>query len=421
MAGPAMNAACLTYEGINVEVETFPRTKDDVWLLGKHYNLDEGDLHYLNNDIRTRLWFTYRKNFPNIGGTGPTTDSGWGCMLRCGQMMLAQALICRHLGRDWRWDPDVPREQRYTQILQAFLDKKDSLYSLHQIAQMGVSEGKPVGSWFGPNTVVQVIKKLSAFDDWSGLSVHVAMDNTIIIEDIKKLCKQGQPRKSCGQSTCYDCTDAHRVEESLRRRGLKSPASKANQVKTHTCKSSWRPLVLFLPLRLGLSEMNPVYSEPFKACFTFRQSLGVIGGKPNHATYFIGYYGNNLLYLDPHSTQPTINPQEMTNIPDGTYHCVYPCRMSLTEVDPSVAMGFFCKSEEDFDDLCQQFKKHIIEGKRRPMFELAAKRPPHWPVLELPSHQTDELNSSCQSDFTELSYEEEEEREYDTEGEYEII
>ena len=26
------------------------------------------------------------------------------------------------------------------------------------IAQMGVSEGKPVGSWFGPNTIAQVLK-----------------------------------------------------------------------------------------------------------------------------------------------------------------------------------------------------------------------------------------------------------------------
>ena len=33
------------------------------------------------------------------GGSGYTTDLGWGCMLRCGQMMMAQALINRHLTR----------------------------------------------------------------------------------------------------------------------------------------------------------------------------------------------------------------------------------------------------------------------------------------------------------------------------------
>lgn len=51
---------------------------------------------------------------------------------------------------------------------------------------MGVSEGKDVGHWYGPNTVAQVLKKLAAFDRWSNIAVHVALDNTVVKEDISK-------------------------------------------------------------------------------------------------------------------------------------------------------------------------------------------------------------------------------------------
>ena len=48
--------------------------------------------------------------------------------------------------------------ESYKKILKLFEDKKTAVYSIHQLAQMGVSEGKEIGQWFGPNTVAQVLK-----------------------------------------------------------------------------------------------------------------------------------------------------------------------------------------------------------------------------------------------------------------------
>lgn len=43
---------------------------------------------------------TYRKGFSSIGGNsnGPKSDTGWGCMHRCSQMIVAEAMIRVHLG-----------------------------------------------------------------------------------------------------------------------------------------------------------------------------------------------------------------------------------------------------------------------------------------------------------------------------------
>lgn len=44
-------------------------------------------------------YITYRCGFPAILNSSYTTDCGWGCMIRSGQMMLATALHCHLLGK----------------------------------------------------------------------------------------------------------------------------------------------------------------------------------------------------------------------------------------------------------------------------------------------------------------------------------
>ncbi|KAM4655300.1 cysteine protease ATG4B isoform 5-T6 [Amazona ochrocephala] len=284
-----MDAATLTYDTLRFEYEDFPETKEPVWILGREYSVFTEKEEILL-DVTSRLWFTYRKNFPAIGGTGPTSDTGWGCMLRCGQMIFAQALVCRHLGRDWRWIKGKRQMDNYFSVLNAFIDKKDSYYSIHQIAQMGVGEGKSIGQWYGPNTVAQVLKKLAAFDTWSSLAVHIAMDNTVVMEEIRRLCQSNLP--------CAGAAACPAVEPDVLYNGYPEEAGVRDRL------SLWKPLVLLIPLRLGLTEINEAYIETLK--------------------------------------------------------------------------GFFCNTEEDFNNWCQQIRKLSLVRGALPMFELVERQPSHF-------------------------------------------
>ena len=81
------------------------------WLVLREYWFSAGENHSVDNDSApthikhfvdhfiTITWLTYRKDFPPIEGTCITTDCGWGCMVRSGQMLLATALNYHLLGK----------------------------------------------------------------------------------------------------------------------------------------------------------------------------------------------------------------------------------------------------------------------------------------------------------------------------------
>jgi hypothetical protein len=76
-------------------------SKHGIWLLGRRYKLDEqgGLSREFRLDFYSRIWCTYRSQFEPIGNSDFTSDAGWGCMMRTGQSLLAQALLFHHIGR----------------------------------------------------------------------------------------------------------------------------------------------------------------------------------------------------------------------------------------------------------------------------------------------------------------------------------
>ena len=50
-----------------------------------------------------------------------------------------------------------------------------------------------------------------------------------------------------------------------------------------------RGVLLLLPVVLGVDRLNTVYAEQLKQLFLWPQSVGIVGGKPGHSYYFLGF------------------------------------------------------------------------------------------------------------------------------------
>jgi len=110
-----------------------------------------------------------------------------------------------------------------------------------------------------------------------------------------------------------------------------------------------------------VDSVNKLYIPAIKALFTFPQSLGIIGGRPRRSLFFVGYQDDYVIFLDPHTVRPSVKPDQ--DFSSESFHCNAPQKMSIASIDPSLAIGFFCANEREFNDLCTQLQTlTAVEG-----------------------------------------------------------
>lgn len=207
------------------------------------------------DDFESRVWLTYRSGFPSIARSsepnsssnlsfavrlrtafsnqdGFTSDTGWGCMIRSGQMLLANAIALLELGRQWRRGQDVDKERR---LLTAFADDPKAPFSIHRFVEHGASAcGKQPGEWFGPSATAQCIQALTDAHPQANLKVYSTGHSPDVYED-----------------------------------AFMSVAS-ADQ-------SGLSPVLVLVGVRLGIDRVTPVYWDSLSALLKLPQTVGIAG------------------------------------------------------------------------------------------------------------------------------------------------
>jgi len=130
-------------------------------------------------------------------------------------------------------------------------------------------------------------------------------------------------------------------------------------------------LLILIPLRLGLEKFNASsYSVPLAHMLSLPQSVGFLGGSPRHAFWFYGADsdGRKVYGLDPHTVQRA--PRRFHKCHnDGhggerrryfheivftddylrSINCPNISVMPMKKIDPSLALGFYCRDRNDYE------------------------------------------------------------------------
>ncbi|KAF9299758.1 Cysteine protease atg4b [Mortierella antarctica] len=292
-------------------------------------------------DFQSRMWFTYRKDIARIEPSFYTSDAGWGCMMRTGQSLLAEAFVQIILGRGWRVTGahSADTSEKYRTILNWFADEPDRYYSIHNIAKSGLALDKRVGDWFGPSTMAHALKQLSQKHVDCPVHVSVPMDNQLRASEIVQIALGGSKDYVNGSTV--------------------PPSPSAT---TFNGLDRWKPVVLLMPVRYGLEKLTEKYSNNLKKLFELPQFLGIAGGRPGRSLYFVACQGNELFYFDPHFVKPRATQEELNQCPAASYHCNVVRTMEMQELDPSMMLGFLIRSQDDLLDLDRRLKNDMEQA-----------------------------------------------------------
>ena len=266
--------------------------------------------------LNSFLYMSYKSGFNNLSNIGCddyTSDCGWGCMLRCCQMILSKALIQKKIfdffteGKYPLMDKNIMMRIR-KETLELFNDNyipieliRDSKqYSYFWSLYEAFAKSNPLYNSISEIIPPYSIHILSKLGNCAGVytsdqkmikvicKINSAIFNTLsfVHFDSGSISK-----KKLISTFCEECTNLSEEKEYITLNGIDYKFKKSG--------------IIFISLRLGLTNLDESYYNLIPLIFKkIRHNFGIVGGRNNRAYYFIGIQNDNkLIFSDPHLNQ----------------------------------------------------------------------------------------------------------------------
>lgn len=300
-------------------------------------------------------------NLNNLGLENCTSDCGWGCMLRCCQMLLSKGLIQKKIYDFFSKGNRLLNNDIMTKIRKEVLCLfNDNYLNLELVREHpdfenfwrkyeNIARNEPAYNSISqiiPPYSIHILCKLGNFTGKYTSNIKIinlfCQINSYLFNNIKLLHFESGDisRKKLLNSLCKECTDFNN-KDIITYNGVDYQFQK--------------PGIIFISLRLGLYNLDPSFYDFIPLIFSkFRNNFGIIGGIKKRAYYFIGMQGNDkLIFVDPHYTQETKDNSEQYY---ETYFTENLYLLNIKEMRNQFSLGIGVFNNQQFNQFLEDAK-----------------------------------------------------------------
>ena len=272
-----------------------------------------------------------------------TSDCGWGCMLRCCQMMLSRAFIKLN---------DDEKKFNFNEIIFLFYDKFIDINNMHinknifEIYKEILKRKSNVSEIIAPYSIY-VLTLLgncpNVFtSDHNMIRTIIKINKTLFNEKIIIMHFNGTVNKKKLIENFCEKVDKEKILND------NNEYIEYNNEKYNFIKSG----IIFISLRLGLQKIESNFIDMIPKLFiNLHNNIGFVSGKKKRAFYFVGINEKKLIFAEPHFNQNLETDEK--NFPTYSFNDLY--LINVKELSSELTVGVAIKDKNNleifFEDL----------------------------------------------------------------------